>query len=71
MAAKETDKRNERKRGTARVIRLHEDDGSFDRAFWRQVPPEKRLEMVWDMVCEYVTWRGQDGSQLRLQRSGR
>ena len=63
------ERREERMRGTSRLIRLHEDEGAFDRAFWRSIPPARRLEMVWDMVVESVAWRGSDGSQSRLQRS--
>lgn len=62
-------RREERERGTSRVTRLHEDDGSFDREFWAAVPPATRLELVWDMVLEYSSWRGLDGDQPRLQRS--
>lgn len=63
------DRREERRAGMARVTRLHEDDGSFDREFWATVPPERRLELVWDMALEYLEWRGLSGSQPRLQRS--
>lgn len=62
-------RRDERKRGTARLIRLREDDGAFDREFWATVPPPTRLELVWDMALEYLSWRGLDGDQSRLQRS--
>lgn len=63
------DRREERLAGTARLIHLHEDNGSFDREFWATVPPAARLELVWDMVLEYLSWRGLDGDQPRLQRS--
>lgn len=52
-----------------RLVRLHEDDGAFDRAFWQTVPPQERLEMMWDLVLESRAWRGRDGSEPRLQRS--
>ena len=67
----------ERRRGHARLIRLGEDDGSFDLEFWRAVPPAERLEQVWQMVEEFEAWRGDarqprlQGSVLRLQRRGR
>ena len=48
---------------------LHEDDGSFDRAFWRSIPAERRLELLWDMTLEYAEWQGNDGAQSRLHRS--
>jgi hypothetical protein len=63
------ERREERQAGVSRLIGLHDDDGSFDRAFWRAVPPEKRLEMVWDMVLEFAEWRGDLGAQQGLQRS--
>lgn len=28
------DRREERRKGTMRVVGLHDDDGSFDREFW-------------------------------------
>lgn len=58
----------ERNRGRARLIRLGEDDGAFDREFWGAIPPAKRLELVWEMVEEFQAWRG-DAGQSRLQRS--
>jgi hypothetical protein len=58
----------ERSRGRARLIRLGEDDGAFDREFWQAVAPASRLEQVWDLVLEFQAWRG-DGCQPRLQRS--
>ena len=62
-------RREERQRGSARLVPLHADDGSFDREFWATVPPAARLELVWDMVLEFLSWRGLDGDQSRLQRS--
>src|SRR5262245_23045470 len=63
------DRREERRRGMARVVGLHEDDGSFDREFWRLVPPAERLELVWSMALEAEEWRGARGRQQGLQRS--
>ena len=63
------DRREERSRGMARIVGLHEDDGAFDRTFWQTVSPQERLELVWDMVIESRAWRGLDGSEPRLQRS--
>lgn len=53
----------------ARIVGLHDDDGSFDREFWATIPPGKRVELMWDMVLEHLAWQGIDGDQLRLQRS--
>ena len=63
------DRRDERRQGTARVVGLHADDGSFDREFWRGIPPKERLELVWAMALEARHWRGERGGQPRLQRS--
>ena len=53
----------------ARLVRQGVAEGEFDRAFWRDVGPEKRLEALWDMVLEARVWKGQDGAEPRLQRS--
>jgi hypothetical protein len=58
-----------RRHATARLIRLEDDDGSFDRAFWAAVPPEARLEALWDLTLDYVALSSRDGDQPRLQRS--
>jgi hypothetical protein len=58
-----------RRRAVVRVLRLHEDDGSFDREFWRKAPPSKRLEMVWELSLECWRWMRPDEAQPRLQRS--
>jgi len=46
----------ERRKGRVRLIGLGEDDGAFDREFWRAVPPARRLEQVWEMVEQYQAW---------------
>ena len=58
-----------RSEARSRVIRLHEDDGQFDCDFWRAVPPEERVAMLWQMVEDWAEWRGIDRHELRLQRS--
>ena len=63
------DRREERARGTSRIVRLREDDGSFDRAFWSTVPPEERLAMVWRIVLDEIALRDPDAAEPRLQRS--
>jgi hypothetical protein len=59
----------ERRQGTSRLIELHQDDGSFDREFWRGLTGERRLEIVWDMALDSLAWRGGDGGEPRLQRA--
>jgi uncharacterized protein with von Willebrand factor type A (vWA) domain len=63
------DRREEREAGVSRVIKLHDDDGSFDAAFWARFTPAQRVELVWDMALEAQELRGKGGSQSRLQRS--
>ncbi|MBI3183494.1 MAG: hypothetical protein HYZ28_15255 [Myxococcales bacterium] len=63
------DRREERKRGFSRVVRLGQDDGSFDAEFWSRLTPEQRLELIWDMTREAMAMKGIDEHQLRLQRS--
>jgi len=53
----------------ARLISVEDDDGSFDREFWDRVGHEGRFSAMWDMVKDAARIRGEDGSQLRLQRS--
>ena len=53
----------------ARLIHRHEDDGSFDREFWRRVGPEGRWAAMWQMVKDYIVLRGGDESDLRFQRT--
>ncbi|MBE3099801.1 MAG: hypothetical protein IMZ44_22010 [Planctomycetes bacterium] len=59
----------QRPHATARLVPLHADDGRFDREFWAGIDPTRRLELVWDMVAEFLTWRGLDAAESRLQRS--
>jgi hypothetical protein len=58
-----------RTHGTSRIVSLHGDDGGFDREFWAGVPPPQRLEMVWELVLEYLAWREPNAGQSGLQRS--
>jgi hypothetical protein len=62
-------RREERMRGAARIVRIHEDDGSFDRAFWNTVPAPERLEAVWGLVLTFLALNGPDAGEPRLQRS--
>lgn len=60
----------DRKVRMARVVGAGEkDDGSFDRAFWREIGAEGILDAAWDMVNEARAMRGLDGDEPRLQRS--
>jgi hypothetical protein len=58
-----------RREGASRVIRLHEDDGAFDRAAWVGTSVQERLEALWDLTLDYLAWTAPDGPEPRLQRS--
>ena len=68
MASTPGDRRAQRLRGSVRLVR-GPDDGAFDRAFWSEVPPAERVELVWDMVLESAALRGTLDGEPRLQRS--
>jgi hypothetical protein len=57
------------RRVTFRLVRQGEEERAFDAAFWRELGPAKRLEVLWDMVLESGAWKGSEGGQPRLQRS--
>ncbi len=63
------DARERRATGKSRIVRLHDDDGSFDREFWSNTTPSERLEAVWGLVLEYLALRDPDAGEPRLQRS--
>ena len=54
---------------TAKLINIKDDSRSFDLEFWQQAGAEARFAAAWLMVKEFLAIRGDDGSQLRLQRS--
>jgi hypothetical protein len=60
------DRRQQRLTGSARVLR-HRDDGAFDRAFWRGILPAQRLELMWEMVVEWL-WPTRTTTQYGEQR---
>jgi hypothetical protein len=53
----------------ARLVRRGPDEESFDRAFWAELDPAAKLELLWDMVLEADVWRGGDGTHPRLRKS--
>lgn len=52
-----------------RLVRRDEDDGSFDREFWRRLGHEARFAAAWEMTAEVNLIRGKDADESRLQRS--
>jgi hypothetical protein len=55
--------------GVGRKIKLHDDDGSFDREFWDRYTPSERMMLMWTMVVEEHAARRRDPAELRFQRS--
>jgi hypothetical protein len=62
-------RREQRANATVRIVRLHEDDGRFDREFWRAVPASERLEAVWGLVLDYLSIHEPHAGEPRLRRS--
>jgi hypothetical protein len=54
---------------TARMIHIKDNDRSFDLEFWQQAGAEARFAAAWQMVLDMIAIRGEDDSQCRLQRS--
>jgi hypothetical protein len=42
---------------------------AHDLEYWTAIPPDRRLEMVWDLTLDMRALQGQTGDQPRLQRS--
>lgn len=42
---------------------------AHDLEYWAAIPPDRRLEMVWDLTLDMRALQGQSGDQPRLQRS--
>lgn len=54
----------------SRVLRPSEqDDGSFDRDFWKRLGTNALLDAMWDMVNDYRRLKGLPGNEPRLRRS--
>jgi len=59
-----------RNRITARLVRQGDDEKAFDAEFWSRIPPDRRVELIWDMVLDWYAVQGREvGDELRLQRS--
>jgi hypothetical protein len=54
---------------TARLIRIKDDDRSYDLEFWQQAGEQARFAAAWQMVLDMKAIRGEDGRQSRLQIS--
>jgi hypothetical protein len=58
-----------RRQVTVRKTRLGPEADAADRAFWRNLTPTQRVEMMWDLVQEARHLKGLQGDEPRLQRS--
>ncbi|HZF48106.1 MAG TPA: hypothetical protein VE093_05625 [Polyangiaceae bacterium] len=63
------DARQRRAQAVTRVIRLHEDDGAFDRATWQGSTMQERIAAVWELTLSCIAFQDPDAPEPRLQRS--
>lgn len=49
--------------------KLEDLDRSFDLQFWQAQSSTARFAAAWDLVVQYYTMKGNDVSELRLQRT--
>lgn len=52
-----------------RLIKLGEDDGSFDAEYWHRVGPQGRIDAVWELSVEHWRKKGIDLRTLKLDKS--
>jgi len=57
-----------RRQGTSRISRLHEPD-SHEMDPFANATPQARMEALWDLTLEYLTWTRPNEREPRLQRS--
>jgi len=57
-----------RKQGISRIKRLHEPESSDMNPSFNQTAQE-RMEALWDLTLEYITWTRPYEREPRLQRS--
>ena len=57
-----------RRQGTSRIARLHEPD-SHGIDIFAGSTPQARMEALWDLTLEYLTWIQPNEREPRLQRS--
>jgi hypothetical protein len=53
----------------ARLVRKQDEDGSFDREFWRNVDPAVRVEQTWVLSSQLRKLKGLPGREPRLRKS--
>lgn len=54
---------------TGKLVRMGPEEAAFDAEFWRAIPAERRVELLWDMVLEALALKGEVKDEPRLQRT--
>ncbi len=60
---------NKKRKKIERVVKLGDDDRSFDIKFWQQAGSDAIFAAAWQMVLDMQAIRGKNEFQSRLQRS--
>jgi len=66
---KEEGRRAASRSWAARTIRLTDDSGEFDRAYWASLSGEDRVAYGWELTVAQFALKGIDEDQLGVQRS--
>ena len=53
---------------TGRLVRVGPEEQAFDDEFWRSIPPERRVELLWQMVLDALAVKSVH-EEPRLQRT--
>lgn len=54
---------------SARIARTREQRHAFESEREKTLEPFRRAEAIWSLVCDVEALRGENGAQLRLDRS--
>jgi hypothetical protein len=54
---------------TVRVFRSHAEEEAADREWWRQIPPDERVELAWRLSEDLYRIAGKFPDDVRLRRS--
>lgn len=53
----------------ARLVRLKDQDRSFDLEFWSRIGTQGKFVAAWEMVCNLAKWKSGYVKQQGLRRS--
>lgn len=62
------EERRNRPGTTARLVKRHDTDRSFDYEFWQNLSAEERFAAMWQLVIDMRILRGEDEAEPRLLR---